>query len=152
MRGHVVTLALFLVGCGGDTVAPITYEDVSGSFAGQFAGLTQGVAISAEFSLTVIQTEGQLTGAFSIVGTLKKDGVLQATIQDTGTLTGTVSAGTNPSINVFISPASCPNNAATLSGAYDSANGLLTISGPVPAIDENCEFLLVYQVTLLLSR
>jgi hypothetical protein len=65
-------------------------------------------------------------------------------------LTGTLTAGLNPSVNVTLSN-QCPNYSASFSGTFDSANNLLTISGPVDMMLEDCTIFLTYSSTILLS-
>lgn len=146
-----MSLGLLAAACGGDgpTAPEPQYESIAGTYTGVMAGLTQGIALNADFSVTITQSSATLGGSWSLSGTLN-DGVLVVGVQGTGTLNGTIAAGTNPSVNVVLSNA-CPGYSAAFSGAYDSANRLLTISGPVDVLD-GCDVLLRYQGTILLSR
>ncbi len=118
----------------------------------RLVGLSQGVALDAIFSLTIVQTGGNVTGSWALQGTLF-DGVQSASVQGTGNLSGTVAAGTNPSVNLTIRTGSCPNYQANFSGAFDSANQRLTISGPVEFFAPNsCNVALTYQGTIILNR
>jgi len=150
------TLTLLLVGvtsCGGDGAGPSSsFESIAGSYSGALTGLSQGVALNANFSLTITQNSGSTSGSWALQGTLN-DGFDILNVQGTGTLTGTVAAGNNPSVNIAIRTPACPNYQANFSGAYDSANRRLTITGPVEFFANNsCNVALSYQGTIILNR
>ena len=85
-RRHVLTTLLsYLVACGGDSTAPLTYEDVAGTYTATFQGVSQRIALDAVFSLTVVQSEGDLSGSYSNDGFLN-DGQIQVAIQETGSI------------------------------------------------------------------
>jgi hypothetical protein len=113
-------------------------------------GATQGVAISATFSLTIAQTAGSLSGSWSLSGQLT-DGVSAVPITGTGSLTGTIASGGNPSVNITVKNA-CPNYQANFSGAYDSVNHKLTVSGPADILNDACAVVLSYPSIIVLSR
>lgn len=115
-----VSLGLGACGDGGTEPGP-AYESIAGSYAGVMAGISQGIALEATFTLTINQTAGNLSGTYSVAGTLD-DGVNSVDVLGTGTLTGTVAAGNNPSVNITVRSGVCPNHQALFSGAYDSAN------------------------------
>jgi hypothetical protein len=69
-----------------------------------------------------------------------------------GTLTGTIATGNNPSVNITVRTGVCPNYSAQFSGAYDTPNRRLTITGPVDILSDACAILLRYQVTIILNR
>ena len=102
-------------------------------------------------SLTVVQSEGDLSGSYSNDGFLN-DGQIQVAIQETGSISGTVSPGQNPSVNVTLRSGKCPSQAAAFSGAYDSANRVITMRGSVDILDLDCAVFLSYPITLLLRR
>ena len=79
------------------------------------------------------------------------DGFDYADIQGTGALTGTIGTGQNPSVNLTLRGA-CPNYEARFSGSYDVANRLITLSGPVDVLSNDCAVLLRYPSTILLRR
>lgn len=150
-RLSIVALLVTLAACGGDDgVAPVTYESLAGTYVGEMAGETEGVTLVGDFSITVSQSEGQLSGSWSLVGTLS-DGSSTEDIQGTGPLTGTVASGANPSVNITFTN-NCPDYEARFSGAYDGTNRLLTISGPVDVLNDDCSLFLRYSSTLLLAR
>jgi hypothetical protein len=108
--------------------------------------------MNSDFSITITQNGGTTSGSWSIAGILS-DGFNSVQITGAGSLTGTVSPGTNPSVNVSIKSPQCPNYSANFSGAYDSANRRITITGPVDIFANNsCNVALRYNTTLLLSR
>ena len=115
-------------------------------------GLSQGVTLNSIFSVTVAQTSGNTTGTWGNSGTLS-DGTGTLSFAGTGTLTGTVAAGNNPSVNVTIRTPSCPSYTALFSGAYDSVNHRITLTGPVEIFAPGtCTVALTYQMTIILNR
>ena len=140
----------FLTACGSDVAAP-TFEDISGTYTGQMSGISQGVALSALFSVTLTQNQGELSGSWALQGVLSDD-FGSAPTQGTGPLTGTIGSGNNPSVNVTVRTGSCPNYSAPFSGTYDSANRRLTITGPVEILTETCAVLLTYSAVMVLVR
>jgi hypothetical protein len=58
----------------------------------------------------------------------------------------------NPSVNLTFKTPLCPNYQANFSGAYDSVNRKLTISGPIDILSASCAVLLSYVGTIILSR
>lgn len=156
MRKTLFSLVLVgtLWGCGSDATGPgqqPTYESIFGTYAGVMAGQTQGVVLEGMFSLSVGQTGGDLSGSWSTSGTLS-DGVSQVAIQGTGNLTGTIAAGHNPSVDITATSPSCPSVKADYSGSYDSNNSKITLSGPFHVTDQDCNIVLTYNMTLVLSR
>ena len=155
----VLVLCGLLVSCGGDSPSEPaiasgpanTYESIAGTYTGALMSVSQGVTLSANFSLTLVQTVGSLSGSFRLTGTLD-DGIIQASVLGSGTVTGTVDPGSNPSVSVTMTPEGCPDAAVTWSGAYTSANGLLTISGVANIFDAACVVFLTYEGTMILDR
>ncbi len=86
-----------------------------------------------------------------VSGTLN-DGVTILSIVGSGTSTGTIASGQNPSINITFTSGVCPNHQSAFSGTLDSANDLITLSGPVDILDRNCVVFLTYASIILLSR
>lgn len=152
---RITTLILFatLVACGGDSTGPgQTHESIAGSYAGILVGVSQGVALDATFSLTITQTAGDLQGSWALQGTLD-DGFDLYDVQGTGTINGAINPGNNPSVNMTIRTGFCPNYQAHFSGAYDSANRRITISGPVEFFASNsCTVVLSFPATIILTR
>jgi hypothetical protein len=147
----LILLGMAVGGCGdSSTEPPTTYESVAGNYSGSIVGTSQGVALDSDFSLVIQQTNGDLTGSYGIVGALS-DGVQYVHVQGTGSLDGTVGTGTNPSVNITVTPGFCPNRSAAFSGTYDSANRLLTLVGPVQFFDTDCTVVLTYQTILILT-
>jgi len=147
-----VALLLGVAACGGDGTGPSnSFESIAGSYAGSMAGISQGVALTGTFSLTIAQTRGDATGSWAIQGQLT-DGFDVVDVQGTGTLSGTVTAGTNPSVNLTIRSGFCPNYQSLFSGTYDSANRRLTLLGTVDFFASNCTVVLSYPMTMVLNR
>lgn len=150
----LLTLLSGIVACGGDggTGPGPTYESIAGTYSGTMVGLAQGVAMNSTFSLTISQTGGSTSGTWALSGVLN-DGVDALNVTGTGTLTGTVSTGNNPSVNITVRTPACPDYQAAFSGAYDSANRRLTIVGPVEFFAANsCTVVLSYAATIILTR
>ena len=144
-RFSVVLVVTFLTACGGDDGTGVSFETLAGTYVGPLIGTSQGVILGANLSVTITQSSGSLSGSYAISGTLTEGAVVVA-ILGTGSFTGTIAAGLNPSVNLTLTN-QCPNYSASFSGALDSANNLLTISGPVHVLD-SCTILLTYQSTL----
>ena len=112
-------------------------------------GLSQGVALSADVSFTLSQAGGSLSGSYALSGILT-NGTNEAAILGSGSLSGTIAPGLNPSVDITLSN-QCPNYSPRFSGAFDSANDLLTIAGPLDVLLD-CTIVLTYPTTILLSR
>lgn len=152
LRPMVAALVLVGAACGSESTGPTaTYDSIAGSYSGFLVGVAQGVALEATFSLTIAQTGGDLSGSWALQGTLD-DGFQLFGVQGTGTLNGSIGTGNNPSVNLVVRSGGCPNYQASFSGAYDSSNRRLTISGPVDILDGSCAVVLRYQSTIILNR
>ena len=151
----LLATALGTAACGGDgSTGPDTptFESIAGSYAGSMVGVSQGVALDADFGLTITQSSSALSGSYSISGTLT-DGIDVVTVQGTGVLTGAIEAGDNPSVNITVTPGACPTESAQFSGTYDSANQRLTLTGPVEFFGVGtCDVVLSYPMTIILNR
>ena len=150
----LISVLTGVVGCGGDgaTGPGKTYESIADSYAGAMVGVSQGITLNAVFSLTITQNAGSLSGSWSLSGDLS-DGFETVDVLGTGTLTGTVASGNNPSVNITVRTPLCPNYQAQFSGAYDSTNRRLTIAGPVDFFaDNSCNVVLSYPTTIILTR
>ncbi len=146
---------LLLPACGGDSgtgPAPApTFENVAGTYAGVLAGISQGVAMEAIFSITITQSGGTLSGSWGLSGTLN-DGVLVVDIIGSGTLSGSIASGQNPSVNITTTSGLCPNRSLTFSGTFDSVNNVITLNGAIDILDENCAVFLSYPSVIILTR
>ncbi len=138
-------------GDGGTGPSGPTYENIAGAYAGTLAGITQGIALTGTFSISLAQSQGSITGTWSLTGTLT-DGIDAVAIAGAGSVTGTIASGGNPSVNLTFKTPACPSYQANFSGAYDSVNRKLTISGPVDVLSPACAVVLSYSGTLILSR
>lgn len=128
-----------------------TFQALAGAYDGVLEGASEGVTLTATFSLTLVQAQGILSGSFGLSGTLD-DGFLQALLQGSGTVTGTVDPGVNPSVSVTMTPDVCPGARVTWAGAYDSGTDLLTISGVANIFNTACVVVLTVPGTMVLSR
>lgn len=155
----LITLAVAFgfVACGGDggtgpsAPAGPTFQSIAGTYNGALAGTAQGIALNAVFTLNINQSGGTLSGSYGMAGTLN-DGVSSADVSGSGTVTGSIASGENPSVNLTVHNGACPNDAATFSGAYDSTNRKITISGPIDIYDTCGHTILTYQSTIILER
>lgn len=102
------------------------------------------------FGVTINQSKGSLSGSWSMQAQVS-GGVSVANVQGTGSLTGTIGSGSNPSVNITIR-GSCPNYEAQFSGTYDSANRRLTLIGPIDILNQDCTVALRYPSTVVLNR
>jgi len=156
LRGLLLAAGILLAtGCGSDSTGPNggsepTYENIADTYVGVLAGNAQGIVLEASFSITIQQSAGDLTGSWSMTGTLN-DGVIIVPIQGTGSLTGTINSGQNPSLSITTRSATCPNLESSFSGSYDSVNRIITISGPIQIVDD-CVPVITYQSTIVLGR
>ena len=160
MRYQTVVLAsaiaLAVAGCSkssptGPGSQP-TYNSVAGSYAGPMSGLNQGIAIVATLTVTITQNDGTLGGSYGLSGTLT-DGVNVVDITGTGTLSGTIASGNNPSVNVTVRSGDCPAYSAQFSGAYDTANSRMTLTGPVQIYATDCSRVAItYPTTFILTH
>lgn len=156
MRSRIPLLALFslaLVACGGDgaTAPSAHYDSIAGNYDGALVGLSQGIALNSLFSLTLTQTSGTLGGSYGLSGTLN-NGFSAVDVNGTGTVSGSIAAGNNPSVNMSVRPGSCPSRTAQFSGSYDSANRRITLTGPVQFFAQDCSVVLTYATTFILDK
>lgn len=151
VRSLLALVCASAVACGGDggTGPSQGFESIAGSYAGPITGLAQGTALDASVIVMLNQTAGEVSGSYSMSG-IVTDGFTSAEIEGTGIITGNVQPGVNPSVSLAVTSADCPNVTANFSGAFDSVNRRLTVSGPVYVFDEFCGIALAYQITLLL--
>ena len=99
----VVSLGIIASACSGDSPtdpAP-TYASVAGTYVGVASGVTQGVQMSSSFSIRINQSQSDLNGSYSTSGTLT-DGSQTVAVQGTGSFSGTIQAGNNPSVNLSL--------------------------------------------------
>jgi hypothetical protein len=148
----LVLLAVASVGCS-DASGPseASYANIAGAYAGVMAGTTQGVALEAAFTITLTQNQGSISGSYSMSGDVT-DGQLIVDVLGTGTVTGTISDGSNPSVNLTLRTGFCPSYTAPFTGTYDSANARLTLTGPVDILADDCTVALRYPMVLILTR
>jgi len=146
-----ILIALLVVGCGDSSTGPQEqHENISGTYVGELSGVSQGIALFADFSLTITQTRGDLGGSWGMVGEIT-DGFDYLDVVGTGTITGSIGIGENPSVSLTVR-GTCPDYQATFNGAYDSANGVLTLSGPIDILNADCTIALRYPSTIVLTR
>jgi hypothetical protein len=154
----VSLLSILLASCGGsDGAGGIsgpsgpTYADISGTYGGGIVGNSQGVLLQGTFTLTITQTSGALGGSYSLAGTLY-DGVTTLQILGTGTATGTIASGSNPSVNITAKSGVCPNVQDGFSGAYDTTNRVITLTGRIDFFNNSCLVVLTYNPTTIILR
>ena len=154
MRKLLSALALSAtVACGGDSgTGPSgnNYEQIANTWVGQLGGISQGVAIAGDFTITISQSGGSLSGTWAMDGGLS-DGVDAVAIAGSGTIIGSVAAGSNPSVNLTIRSGACPGRQMDFSGTYDSPNSRLTLVGSVDIWYSDCTLFLKYPMTMVLQ-
>ena len=151
MRLRSILLTALIVGCGGGDSATgpsSSYADISGHYSGTIYASSQSVPLNATFSLTITQSGGAISGTDAVVGTLNQN----IPVSGTGTFTGTVATGNNPSVNVTTTIAGCPALHPQYSGSYDVANRRLTMTGPMYITNQDCSIALTYSLTLILTK
>lgn len=165
VRLVVVLMAAFFTACGDDGTGPgsddgtdpasndsappgIGWETLLGPYAGAFTSVSQGVAFAADLDVTFSQSSGRISGAFAINGVLTA-GMDMLPIRGTGSFTGTIDRGLDPSVNITFVNA-CPGYSAHYSGALESETRLLTISGPAHIL-VNCVVVLTFDTTILMD-
>lgn len=149
-----VVAAIALSGCGDSSAtAPEqpTFNNISGSYSGSIVGTADGITLDAGFSVTITQNDSSLGGSWALNGTLD-DGSQTVSVQGTGSQTGSITSGDNPSVNLTIESGRCQNYSANFSGSYDTQNRRLTLSGPVDILTNSCEVAITYQTTIVLTR
>jgi hypothetical protein len=130
----VVLAGVLLIGCRGE-LGPSesfkTFEQIGGYYAGSLESASELISLNGGLSLNLTEnSSGELSGNYSMTGTVT-DGGQQYPLAQSGTITGKITSGSNPSINLFTHPASCPTAAANLTGTFDSAKDELTLTGPI---------------------
>jgi hypothetical protein len=138
--------------CGSDssTGPSPSYPNVAGSYAGPFAGVANGVVIDTRIAFTLTQSGPDIGGSFALTGTLS-DGVTTVDVQGTGVIDGTIGSGTNPSVQLTVTPASCPHRPLTLSGPYDTSKRLISLTGTVQFFDSSCNVTVQSSAVLVLQ-
>jgi hypothetical protein len=128
-----------------------TYDSIAGTYSGPVSGLTQGISLSAVATVTITQSSATLGGSYGLSGTIT-DGITVVNIAGSGTISGTIASGNNPSVNVTVTGV-CPGFQAQFSGAYDTANARLTLTGPIQIFYNDCSgVFLTYQETIIITR
>jgi hypothetical protein len=150
MRFRSMLFVGLITACGGSESAiepPTSYADVSGQYSGTITASSLGLALNATFSITVAQKGGALSGSDAIVGTFN-----ETPTSATGSFTGSIAAGNNPSVYVVSTTAGCPALHAEYSGSFDAANRRLTMTGPVYVTNPGCSIAATYELTLTLTK
>ncbi|HRP07443.1 MAG TPA: hypothetical protein PLL69_03055 [Gemmatimonadales bacterium] len=154
IRARIVTLfaAVLLSACGGDggTGPSKTYESVAGNYGGSISGVSQGVALDLDIAFTIQQNGTSFTGTYTSSG-LITDGIDVVQLAGNGTISGTVAAGTNPSVSLTARDPACPNVPDQFTGTLSSANRKLTLSGSLHLLDVDCSVLATFPTTLVLT-
>jgi hypothetical protein len=147
-----IVLLAIAVGCKNNSNAPLSYEDIAGTYLGTAAGSSQGVTINARFTIAIMESAapGVLGGSYSIAGTISESGVYG--VQGTGWVGGNITAGNNPNVYLTFTFSNCPATPMTFGGTYNSSTGVIALTGPVYIFNGSCQVLLVLQGALLLTR
>jgi hypothetical protein len=148
--------AAVLTGCSGSPAAPTpaAFENVAGTWTGKVGGVTQGVTLDGTITLSLQQSDGNLTGGYSVQGSLSNP-VQTSPLQGSVTLTGTVASGSNPLVTFTTTSVPCPNlTGESWSGSFNNRTGVLTITGTGHVINgpPACAIALSYPQTIALTR
>lgn len=155
VRPSAILVVAFLAACGGDdgighTASFAPFEEIAGTYTGALNGSMDGVVLDAIFSLIITQNQGQVSGSWATTGTLNADTSVVA-VQEAGSFTGGLAQGENPLVLITLAN-QCPDYSAQFSGSMDSADTLLSLSGPVDILGDDCTILMTFQSVILLRR
>lgn len=161
----VASASLIGLACGGDgddVTGPLMtwekeyeyereYENIAGDYVGVLADTAVGIALDAEFTLSISQYRNSMSGSYYLWGTLS-DGVDIVSVWGEGEFYGSVDSGNNPSMEVsfYALGGRCANVRIDLLGAYDSANRVITLSGGMPITGEACQVVFSYPGSMIL--
>lgn len=148
---RILLILTLLPACTSDANTKPTFANVAGSFSGPFSGTSQGASVSGSITFTITQTDGLLMGAYGATGAwdFGHGGV---GLTGTGTLTGTVTSGDNPSVTLDVHDAGCPNLVRSYTGMYDTAIHRLTLTGQFFHIAPPCSVDNTFQLNLVMNR
>ncbi len=85
-----------------------TYENVAGSYVGVVDATSQGVRLQGDFSVTITQSQETLGGSYR-QNSILADGVNTVAVAGTGSLSGGIASGSNPSVGITAESKGCPN-------------------------------------------
>jgi hypothetical protein len=133
---------LGLAGCSstGNSVTgisgnPGTYEDISGQYSAPVTAAGDGLLLTGTMLLSITQTKSTFAGTYSVVGTLD-DGNTSGPVVLQGTIVnGKVTTGTDPSLQLDLSPTTCGPTFTANVGSYGSTLQRITLMPahiPVP--------------------
>lgn len=131
MRHAIIALTLATAACGGSTTEPAdpprqVYLD--GLYAGPVFGHNQGWDLRANLVVEIEQDGSELSGTSELTGVISGE-----SITDSGLVTGSVSEGPNPGVELTITPTLCPELGQTWTGAYDEATVTIFLTGRMEA-------------------
>lgn len=148
MTPSTLLIALVALGCSSSgTTTPLAYDNVAGNYTVPISS-TSGTPLSASLSFTVVQNGGALSGTEAVSGFLNGN----LPISGSGTFTGTIGSGVNPSVNITVTGSACQSVHETFSGSNDSANQRMTVVGPFYILNVDCSIALTYTLTLVLTH
>jgi len=153
MRTFGLGLAAFcavLAGCEGGTgsgsgisgPAP-TYEDIAGEYSSPVTASSPGMTLTGTMYLFLSQTGGTFTGSYAVVGTLEEGLASEQVTLLGAVVNGTLALGTNPALQMDLSPTGCGVTFVRNSGTYASALKNITLSpATIPVQDLACSGIL----------
>lgn len=147
----LLSAALALSACSStEAVGPSEYvalaDDWNSSLTGELGQLFPGLDVS----LSLTQDGSVIGGSFAIRGTVADTLVV---LDLAGTVSGTVTSGPNPSVDLSIRNSACPDYSARFTGAYDSGKRQLTVTGPLDFFrPDSCSVGFSAPVTLVFKR
>jgi hypothetical protein len=146
----VIALVTLLSACNEEIVLP-AYETIAGGYSGELAGWREGIFLDATLSMMLTQEGGTLAGTYSVFGTLTNADA-QTGLERSGAVAGSIAEGSNPAVDFTLTPETCPTRTETFTGTYDTASGVITVTGNVVLFDSECATLLYYPMLLSLTR
>lgn len=129
-RMTIGLLAATVVACGQETPTepPPRQVQLDGLYAGPVFGHNQGWDLRANLVVEIEQSGSELSGTSELNGVIAGE-----SITDSGLVTGSVSQGPNPSVELTITPTLCPELAETWTGAYDEPTATIFLTGRMEA-------------------
>lgn len=118
---------------------PPTYQDISGSYSGPVAATNTGLALTGTMYLFLTQEDGVLGGSYAVVGDLDESGVVDRVTLLGSVENGSLTTGSNPTLQFDLRPVGCAAAALTNTGAYSDADGTITLDpANIPVQDLAC--------------
>ena len=144
--GTAAICLLGLNGCEGGSGSgqaisgpPPTYQNISGSYAGPVTATNTGLALTGTMYLFLTQNDGVLGGSYAVVGDLDESGAVDRVTLLGSIENGSLTTGSNPTVQFDLRPVGCPAAAQVNTGVYSDADGTITLDpANIPVQDLAC--------------